>query len=139
MAIGSPHAHTLVESTAFGLYYDEDEDGRYGPVGSQQLTDYHYTKPTYPASDYTTGYMTGEFWLVSATCGIFDEHGNHDAIQCGSRHDYHSLMPNPIDEIMGDKGKVPSTSGIFAFHKTNYTASYAVGSLHPTITIGCMI
>ena len=25
-------------NTAFGLYYDEDEDGRYGPVGSLALT-----------------------------------------------------------------------------------------------------
>lgn len=45
-----------VGSNAFGLYYDEDEDGRYGPVGSQQLTDYHYH------SSGLVGYVSGSWW-----------------------------------------------------------------------------
>lgn len=29
--------------------------------------------------------MTGEIWLAFASCGIFDEHGNHAGFQCGSQ------------------------------------------------------
>ena len=39
ISIGGPHTHKSVPGTAFGLYYDEDEDGRYGPVGSLALID----------------------------------------------------------------------------------------------------
>lgn len=46
---------------------------------------YHYEKNTNPASDYTTGYMTGELWSIIAKCGIFDQHGNHITNYCGSQ------------------------------------------------------
>lgn len=46
---------------------------------------YHYEKNTNPASDYTTGYMTGELWSIITKCGIFDQHGNHITNYCGSQ------------------------------------------------------
>ena len=36
---------------------------------------YHFFKDLYPASDYTTGYMSGGEWSTGA--GAFTEHGNH--------------------------------------------------------------
>ena len=229
MSIGSPLTNLAVESNAFGLYYDEDEDGTYGLVGSQQLTDYHYNSSSLigyisgswgnrdPANsqgifvglcvitdmdngsqahieyDYHFLYGILKYELIGYTAyfqreaGIYGFHKaedesyggigsghdyhcksslpvyevsgckeHHDSsasgiyeddtdpedkynICLGSRHDYHSLMSNPIDEIIAEKWEVASMAGIFTFHKTSFTTFYAVGSLHPTITIGCMV
>ena len=58
MVIGSPGTYPAEVRNNFGLYYDEDDDGdgRSGPTGSQQLTDYHYNGSS------LIGCISGSWW-----------------------------------------------------------------------------
>ena len=89
MVIGSPGAYPANVRNKFGLYYDEDEDGSYGPVGSQQLTDYHYN------SSSSIGYISGSWWDrdPANSQGIFVGIGvitdTDDGSQARIEQDYH--------------------------------------------------
>lgn len=130
-----------------GSWWDRDPANSQGIfVGMGTITDTDNGSQARIEQDYHSLYIIPKYELIGyaddseSQAGIYCVHKTVSVseVRFGSRHDYHSLMPNPIDEIIGEKWKVASMAGIFTFHKTNFTTFYAVGSLHPTITIGCM-
>ena len=117
MSIGSPGTYPADVSNKFGLYYDEDEDGTYNPVGSQQLTDYHYN------SSSSIGYVSGSCWdrdpansqgIFVGTCVITD---NDNGSQARIEYDYHLVSVGKLTDYY-DTGTsfVESKGALFNTH-----------------------
>lgn len=78
--------------------------------------DYHflYGIPKYELIGYT------DYNQSQAGIYCFHRTVTESDVRFGSRHDYHSLMPNPIDEIIAEKWEVASMTGIFTFQKNEF-------------------